>query len=148
MPKNYSVGCDCEAVALLMSGEPNVHAYYHCDDCRNLLQVPYYSVIAWNPEGVEITKGQEDVIEFQHPHKRMTRVFCAHSGDVLYNTIAMGWKLVSQLLIRRCNEGELPQAFESGAHFFYGCRVIDVDDLLPKSGSRTTGFITQYPVTD
>jgi len=132
MSRNYSVSCDCGAVALSMSGEPNVHAYCHCDDCRDLLQIPYHSVIAWNPDGVEVTKGQENLVEFQHPHKRMTRVFCAHCGDVMYNTNAMGWKLVSQLLVRKCNDGELPQEFESGAHFFYDSRVIDVDDQLPK----------------
>jgi len=115
-----------------MSGEPNVRAFCHCDDCRDLLQVPYHSVIAWNPEGVKITKGQQDLLEFQHPEKRMTRVFCTRCGEVMYNTNAMGWKLVSQLLVRKCNEGELPQAFESSAHFFYGSRIIDIDDQLPK----------------
>nr|WP_242523623.1 GFA family protein [Microbulbifer salipaludis] len=115
-----------------MSGDPKVHAYCHCEDCRELLQVPFHSVNAWDPEKVEITRGREAVVEYQHPHKRMTRVFCKHCGEVLYNTNAMGWKLVSQLLYRKCNAGPLPVSFQSNAHFFYDRRVIDIDDGLPK----------------
>jgi len=44
----------------------------------------------------------------------------------------MGWRLVSQLLIRNCNNDQLPEALQSDAHFFYDRRIIDVDDALPK----------------
>ena len=44
----------------------------------------------------------------------------------------MGWRMVSQLLIRKCNHDELPEALQSDAHFFYHRRIVDVDDSLPK----------------
>ena len=132
MSEQYKVRCDCNAVELTMSGTPKVHAFCHCEDCRELLQVPYHSVTAWQPDDVEVTKGEGELIEFQHPDKRMKRVFCRHCGEVLYNTNAMGWKLVSQLLIRKCNEDQLPEALQSNAHFFYGRRIVAVDDELPK----------------
>lgn len=132
MTEQYKVRCDCHAVELTMSGTPKVHAFCHCEDCRELLQVPYHSVTAWQPDDVEVTKGEGELVEFQHPDKRMKRVFCKHCGEVLYNTNAMGWKLVSQLLIRKCNQDQLPEALQSNAHFFYGRRIVAVDDELPK----------------
>jgi hypothetical protein len=62
----------------------------------------------------------------------MTRVFCKHCGETVYNTNAMGWRLVSQLLIRKCNDDELPDALKSTSHFYYARRIVDIDDALPK----------------
>jgi len=132
MSDQYKVCCDCKSVEVTMAGSPNVHAFCHCEDCRDLLQVPYHSVTAWNSDAVVITKGADHVVEFQHPEKRMKRIFCRYCGEVLFNTNAMGWKLVSQLLVRKCNQGELPEALQSSAHFFYGRRIVDVEDQLPK----------------
>ncbi|WP_226703212.1 GFA family protein [Microbulbifer elongatus] len=130
--RTSKIHCDCNAVQISMSGDPKVHAFCHCEDCRELLQVPYHSIIAWEPDKVEITKGKENVVEYQHPSKRMKRVFCKHCGDVLYNTNAMGWKLVSQLMFQKCNPGKLPTAFQSNAHFFYDRRIVEIEDTLPK----------------
>ncbi|NQZ32418.1 MAG: GFA family protein [Oceanospirillaceae bacterium] len=132
MSNQYQVQCDCAAVQLSMTGAPKVQAFCHCDDCRDLLQVPYHSVLAWDEKWVNITSGQEQVAEFQHPHKRMKRIFCKSCGEVLYNTNAMGWKLVSQLLLAKCNGGQLPAELASNAHFFYAKRNVDIEDGLPK----------------
>ena len=132
MSTKYRVKCDCESVEVEMTGEPRVHAYCHCEDCRELLQVPYHSVLAWEEDQLVVIKGQSNVVEFQHPTKRMKRIFCQHCGEVLFNTNAMGWKLVSQLLFRKCNDNQLPNNFKSNAHFFYDRRVIDIDDDLAK----------------
>ncbi|MCG7898384.1 MAG: GFA family protein [Candidatus Thiodiazotropha weberae] len=115
-----------------MIGEPKVHAYCHCEDCRNLLDVPYHSIVAWDAEQVAITSGEEQITEYKYPTLTMTRVFCKHCGEVLYNTNAMGWKLVSQLLISKCNNGELPDELQSNAHYFYDRRIVDIDDKIPK----------------
>lgn len=119
-------------VEVTMTDTPKVHAFCHCEDCRELLQVPYHSVLAWEGDRVEITRGDQDVIEYQHPTKRMTRIFCKHCGDILYNTNAMGWKLVSQLLYKRCNHNQLPEGFQPNAHFFYDRRIVDINDQIPK----------------
>lgn len=128
----HHVHCDCGAVSVEMTGDPKVHAFCHCEDCRELLQVPYHSVLAWDGDQIRINKGEAVAFEFQHPHKRMKRIHCTQCGDVLYNTNAMGWKIVSQLMYRKSNDGYLPQAMQSNAHFFYDRRVVDVDDALPK----------------
>lgn len=57
MKSAYKVHCDCGAVELSITGQPIVHAYYHCVDCRELLNVPYHAVTAWNSKDVTITNG-------------------------------------------------------------------------------------------
>lgn len=133
MSKQYRVHCDCGSVEVSMTGVPRVHAYCHCEDCRALLDVPYHSIVAWEPDNVSITSGQEHTVEYNYPTLDMTRVFCKHCGQTLYNTNAMGWKLISQLLIRKCNNDKLPAEFQSNAHFFYDRRIVDIDDPLPKN---------------
>ena len=133
MSNTYHVKCDCGSVALEMSGAPRVTAFCHCEDCRALLDVPYHSVVAWDADNVRITSGAEDTVEYKYPTLEMTRVFCKHCGETLYNTNAMGWRLVSQLLIRKCNNDQLPEEFESNAHFYYDRRIVDIDDSIPKN---------------
>jgi len=133
MDSRYKVQCDCGAVGLEMLGSPKVHAFCHCEDCRALLDVPYHSIVAWESENVSIVSGKHNAVEYKYPTLAMTRVFCGHCGETVYNTNAMGWRLVSQLLIRKCNNGELPEELQSNAHYFYDRRIVDINDQLPKS---------------
>lgn len=132
MVDEHKVQCDCASVEITMTGEPKVRAYCHCEDCRELLQIPYHSVLAWDSHQVEISKGVQNIVEYKHPHKNMKRFFCKDCGDVLYNTNSMEWKIVSQLMFRKSNNDELPENYKSNAHFFYDRRIIDIDDNLPK----------------
>ena len=130
--QQYTIGCDCGAVELQLNGEARVRGYCHCNDCRDLLKIPYHSVTAWDPDQLQVTSGAESLVEYQHPTKRMQRVYCAQCGETLYNTNAMDWRVVSQLLIRKCCGGELPAELASKSHFFYANRIVDVADDLPK----------------
>ena len=132
MNKQYEVHCSCGATTVTMSGTPIVHAFCHCEDCRELLNVPYHSVVAWESEDLNISAGQENTAVYQHPTLDMKRIYCTECGDTVYNTNAMGWKIVSQLLIRKCYNNQLPEEFKSNAHFYYDRRIVDIDDQLPK----------------
>lgn len=132
MANSYHVTCDCETVKLSLHGEPRVRGFCHCEDCRELLKIPYHSVTAWEKEQVSVDKGEESVMAFQHPGKRMKRFYCGSCGETLFNSNAMDWRIVSQLLIRKCHGGELPPELSSRSHFFYGRRIVDIDDDLPK----------------
>ncbi len=94
MPSEYRVSCDCSAVQLRLTGEPHVRGYCHCEDCRELLDLPYHSVTAWLEEQCTITGGSEFLVEYQHPTKRMKRCYCSRCGETLFNTNAMGWRVV------------------------------------------------------
>ena len=132
MSDEYLVECDCGIVKVTMSGEPRVRGFCHCEDCRDLLKIPYHSVTAWEKEQLKVEEGAAAVVAFQHPTKRMQRFYCGNCGETLVNSNAMDWRIVSQLLIRKCYDGELPEQLQSKMHFFYGRRIVDIHDPLPK----------------
>ena len=115
-----------------MQGEPRVRGFCHCEDCRELLNIPYHSVDAWDKEKVSIKAGAEELKAYQHPKLRMKKFICNSCGDIVFNSNAMDWRIFSQLFIRKSYGGELPSELESKSHFFYGQRIIDINDELPK----------------
>lgn len=132
MTDKYEVQCECATVKVSLEGEPKVRGFCHCEDCRGLLDIPYHSVTAWEQDQVTITDGVDQLRTFQHPVKSMQRFFCANCGETLFNSNAMDWRIVSQLLIRKCHGGNLPEELRSKMHFFYGSRIVDIADDLPK----------------
>lgn len=132
MSNSHTVECDCTAVKLRLHGEPRVRGFCHCEDCRDLLKIPYHSVTAWEGDSCEVIEGEDFISVFQHPTRQMKRYFCARCGETLFNSNAAGWRVVSQLLIRKNCGGELPPGLESKMHFFYDRRIVDIDDELPK----------------
>ena len=134
MAERYQFSCDCGAVEFQCEGPPKVRGFCHCEDCRNFLKVPYHSVDAWTSDKVTVTKGEDQIAEYQHPQKGMKRFFCKHCGETVFNSNAMDWRIVSQLLVRRQHAGELPDDLASQSHFYYDRRIVDIDDDLPKRG--------------
>ena len=132
MSERYALECDCGEVKFSLTGEPKVRAFCHCNDCRELLKIPYHSVTAWEKEQLTVDEGADQVKVFQHPDKRMKRYFCAACGETLFNSNSVDWRLVSLLLIRKCNGGDLPEALQPQMHIFYASRIVDIDDALPK----------------
>mmetsp|Transcript_11900 Transcript_11900/g.21533 ORF Transcript_11900/g.21533 Transcript_11900/m.21533 type:complete len:135 (+) Transcript_11900:98-502(+) len=131
MGEEYKVCCDCGSVEATMYGVPRVTGICHCSDCRELRQVPFFQVVAYEEPNLKLTKGEDNVMGFQHPTKRMKRIFCKSCGETIYSTNGMNWKIVSQLLVKKSNDNELPEIMKPRAHLFYSSRVIDVDDDLP-----------------
>ena len=130
--QNYSAICSCGRVRLSMQGAPKVRGFCHCEDCRDLLNVPYHSVNAWEQDKVNVNHGSEFILEYQHPHLKMKKYYCSACGDVIYNSNAMNWRVFSQLFIAKSYCGTLPKDLYSESHFFYGRRIVDVDDSLTK----------------
>ena len=135
----YKISCQCNLVSLTLLNKPIVHAYCHCNDCRDLLDVPFHSVTAWKEADVSYDKGQASVSIYQHPSLAMQKHFCHSCGEVLFNTNSVNWRVVSQCLISKCNNGVLPEALKSTCHFFYEYRIIDIADTLPKYLRGTKG---------
>jgi hypothetical protein len=95
--------------------------------------VPFHSVCAWEKDALKIVAGSSEISEFQHPTLKMRRFFCSKCGETVFNSNAMDWRVVSQLLISRCLGG-LPAELQPLSHFFYSQRIVTVDDDLPKKG--------------
>ena len=132
MSNQYKIYCDCGSIKMVLSGDSIVHAFCHCEDCRTLLKIPYHSVTAWQEEQVEMFDESGLIGEFQHPELSMKRFFCTNCGETLFNTNKMDWRVVSQLLIRKCCKNKIPDELSGSKHFFYGKRVVDIDDDLIK----------------
>lgn len=130
--QEYKIQCGCGSVTINMHGKPKVHAHCHCNDCRDLLNIPYHSVVAWESDSLKIASGKENIATFQHPTLKMSKVFCKKCGDTVYNTNILDWKVTSQNLIRKNYDGVLPEEFQPTAHFYYNERIIDINDDLPK----------------
>lgn len=133
MTDSYNIQCNCGAIKAALMGTPKVRGHCHCGDCRELLDVPYHSVTAWDKEQLSFIHGQEKLVWHQHPHLNMKRVFCPDCGETLFNTNAMDWRVVSQHLIAKSQpDKQLPEQLQSMSHFFYDRRIVNVDDDLPK----------------
>lgn len=128
----YVARCTCGAVELSINGRPIVHAFCHCVDCRELLNLPYHPVTAWLAEDVSISDPSGKLTEYEHSELEIKRMFWSDCGEVLFNTNSTGWSVISKHLIAKCNDGELPEELRSNKHFFYEQRVIDIADGLPK----------------
>ena len=135
----YTIHCTCRSIKGSLSNQPIVHAHCHCSDCRNLLNIPFHSVTAWNKQDVTVDMGTEFIAVYQHPHLTMQKHYCCKCGEVLFNTNVMDWRVVSQLLITKCNDNQLPDELASDKHFFYEQRITDIDDGLPKYLRGTDG---------
>jgi len=136
---SYTFHCECQAIEISLSGAPIVHACCHCADCRELLDIPFHFVTAWKAESVSIVRGEEHLVVYQRPRLNMQKHFGSECGEVLYSTNGMDWRVVSQLIIAKCNEGKLAKELRSDKHFFYEQRVVDIEDPLPKYLRGTNG---------
>ncbi len=132
MEPSYRVSCDCGAIGITLSGAPRVRGPCHCQACRTLLNLPYHSLTAWNPAQLAVTKGADALVTFQHPRLKMKKIFCPTCGEVLFNTNAMDWRVVSMHLIAKNNDGALPDELAPLSHFHYAGRIVDVSDDLPR----------------
>ncbi len=135
----YEIRCACGSVKASISNKPISHVHCHCSDCRDLLNVPFHSLTAWSKEDVVVDEGDEFVEVFQHPHLAMQKNYCSKCGEVLFNTNIMDWRVVSQHLIAKCNDNQLPEELASDKHVYYEQRIINIDDDLPKFLRGTDG---------
>ena len=141
----YQVHCDCGDVSLRLRGKPIVHAYCHCQDCRDLLNAPVNALAAWDNDTVQVINGNERLAEYRYPGKAMKRCFCRKCGATLFNTKAYDWVVVSQSLLRKCGADRLPPELEFDKHVFYQERVIAIDDTLAKYLKGVDGPLYEQP---
>lgn len=117
------------AVTVTLCGEPAARANCHCATCRDFYGTPMLSATAWPPEQVTLDGGHAT---FPHPSMSMSRAWCASRGEIVFGTNRPGMRVVPNSLTARAHGGPLPDHLQPSMHLFYGPRVIDVADALPK----------------
>jgi hypothetical protein len=126
------LSCDCRAVSIAVTGDPVACAYCHCATCREFYGVPVLAATAWPEESVTIVSGASHCAQYRHPTKRMRRSFCPHCGEVLFGMNRLGKIVIRSSIFEKSSKGELAPELRPKFHLFYGARVIDVHDELPK----------------
>lgn len=117
--------CACGAVEAEITGAPILQCYCHCTDCRDWLGAPVHAATAWGKDQVKFVKGGDNVVTYKrtdHSHRKSCKT-CG--GAVLVEHPSLGVVDVLGSNIKGFR-------FEPAFHIFYGERMIDMKDGLPK----------------
>lgn len=117
--------CACGAVEVELSGEPIVQCYCHCEDCRDWLGAPVHAATGWPAAQVKYVKGEDNVIVYKRTELSHRKSCKTCGGAVLFDHPEIG---VIDVLASNIDGF----AFKPAFHIFYGERMIDLKDGLPK----------------
>ncbi len=121
----YKGSCLCGAVEIAVTGKPEVMGYCHCNSCRTWGAAPISAFTLWQPDSVQVTKGEENIGSFQFTD-RSQRKFCRKCSGRLMTAHP-------QMKLTEVYASVLPEfAFHPGLHVFYGEKVLSMHDGLPK----------------
>jgi len=124
MSKTHEGQCYCGAVHVEVEGDPVFTAYCHCESCRKWHAAPITGLAAWPEDAVKV-RG-DVVVSDKNPDTQRTS--CAKcGGNVLSTKPGLGWKVVYPLTLSGSDF-----TYKPGAHIFYGERVMEINDGLPK----------------
>lgn len=82
--------CFCGKVKFVLTGQPEVMAYCHCESCRSWSAGQVSAFSLWKPESMEITQGLDNIAGFdRNPLSDddtvvSNRVWCKTCGGHLY----------------------------------------------------------------
>ncbi|TDL19110.1 hypothetical protein BD410DRAFT_900446 [Rickenella mellea] len=131
----YKGNCFCGSVEFELFDDPLDASYCHCRDCQRLHGAPYQWAAIFHKTDMHFTKGQEDLIFYSVPTKATEYVLPVKiSCAVCHGPIADEGRrmmLVFPELVQ-FDFNLLPGPFRATHHMFYGSRVEDVHDDIPK----------------
>lgn len=117
--------CFCGAVRIALEGEPAVQGYCHCEDCRAWSAGPVNAFSLWPPASVTVTAGEDKLVGYSRT-PASDRRFCAEcGGHVMTRHPEMDLVDVYPAVLSGF-------AHAPTLHVFYGERMMDVSDDLPK----------------
>jgi len=125
MTQSFKGQCFCGAVAIEVSGDPVGAGYCHCASCRSWSAGPVNAFTLWKPESVKVTRGAENIGEYNKT-ARSYRQWCKTCGGHLL-TRHPEWGLVDVFA------ATIPSfPFKAGVHVNYVDSVHRMHDGLPK----------------
>ncbi len=132
----YRARCHCAAVRYEVSADPVDAKICHCGDCRVLHGAPMQWAAIFHKRDVRFVAGVE-YLRFYHSvlksqERRLPcKVACAFCGAPIGDEGRNMW-LAFPTLFDFGSPPRVPEAFRPSCHIFYGMRVIDIHDALPK----------------
>ncbi|KAK0738190.1 Mss4-like protein [Schizothecium vesticola] len=140
-PSEFSVKwrgkCHCGAVRYELSrARPLASKYCHCTTCQRLHGAPFQWAAIFHKTDINFTQGHHDLGWYDAAAKSTThhlpcKVQCAYCRTPVMDE-GRNMILLFPTLIEGINTDEGRSAFKAGCHMFYGQRVVEVRDGLPK----------------
>lgn len=132
----YYARCHCGAVRYEVAADPVAAKICHCHDCRVLHGAPMQWAAIFHKRDVRLTAGAEHLRFYASHSGRLERalpckVSCGRCGTPIADEGRRMW-LAFPTLFEFGSPPRVPDAFRPTCHIFYGQRVMDVDDGLPK----------------
>lgn len=124
--------CYCGAVTVTVQGPPVMAGYCHCLACRKWHGAPINAFAVWAADQVTLA-GPQVVSQVSADSGRVSCGVCG--GAVANQKPQFGMTVVYPMTLAPTPLAE-PVAFEPMGHLFYGERVMDVADGLPKYRDR------------
>jgi hypothetical protein len=135
IPK-YRAACFCGSVRYEVSAEPLDSKLCHCKACQALHGAPMQWAAIFHKHHVRFTAGLDYLRFFNSEHGRNDRILpckvsCHKCGTPIADEGRRMWLAFPTLFdFGQC--AETPYSFRPTCHIFYGQRIIDVCDNLPK----------------
>ena len=132
----YRASCYCTAVQLEVQADPVDAKICHCRTCQRLHGAPMQWAAIFHKHDVRITKGT-DSLKFYNSEQNIParilpcKVSCNLCGTPIADEGRRMW-LAFPSLFDFGFPPKVPQAFRPTCHFFYGSRVVEISDGLPK----------------
>ncbi|KAJ3280458.1 hypothetical protein HK104_000653 [Borealophlyctis nickersoniae] len=132
--------CYCKKVKYTASckDEPLFSVFCHCSICQRLCGAPYAPIIGFSVGSIIVTSGKDSLVSFEATDG-LHRYRCNTCYAPVYNQRLGGPYAFEDILassIERQGAGDgplkMPAALSPKVHIFYGNRIVDVVDGLPK----------------
>lgn len=132
----YSARCRCGAVRYEVRAEPVDAKLCHCRDCQVLHGAPMQWAAIFHKRDVRFTAGAAHLRFYNAALDRAERllpckVACASCATPIADEGRNMW-LAFPTLFDFGEPPRVPESFRPSCHIFYGNRVLNIDDGLPK----------------
>ena len=142
MPK-YRAACFCGSVRYEVSADPVDAKICHCRSCQVLHGAPMQWAALFHKHHVRVLTGLNHLRFFNSEHSINDRILpckvrCNQCGTLIADEGRRMW-LAFPALFEFGQAGETPDSFKPKCHIFYGQRVVDIYDNLPRwSGHKNS----------
>jgi len=132
----YRASCFCKAVEYEVGADPVDAKICHCLACQKLHGAPMQWAAIFHKKDVRITTGV-DCLRFYSSERNILervlpcKVSCSLCGTPIADEGRRMW-LAFPSLFDFGGLAAVPEAFRPTCHLFYGSRVMDMDDSVPK----------------
>ena len=132
----YGACCQCGAVSYEVRADPLDAKICHCRDCQALHGAPMQWAAIFHKRDVRFTEGVERLRFYNSALNCQSRalpckVSCGLCGTPIADEGRNMW-LAFPTLFDFGMPPQVPEAFKPSCHIFYGMRVMDVVDDLPR----------------